>query len=83
MRKPPKSFNPLVVAYLYEGLCAFEFACAAEVFGLARPELGPGWYRFQTCSADGRGVAGQYGMRMRAQGGLDRLACAGTIVIPG
>ncbi|HEY0800088.1 MAG TPA: transcriptional regulator FtrA [Steroidobacteraceae bacterium] len=78
-----KARNPLVVALLYDGLCAFEFSCAAEVFGLSRPELGPDWYRFETCSPKGRSVKGQYGMRMKAAGGLDRLLAAGTIVIPG
>jgi AraC family transcriptional regulator, transcriptional activator FtrA len=77
-----KARNPLVVALVYDGLCAFEFSCAAEVFGLARPELGPDWYRFETCSR-GRSVRSQYGMRMRAANGLERLHAAGTIVIPG
>jgi AraC family transcriptional activator FtrA len=83
----PKSragtFNPLVVALAYDGLCAFEFACAAEVFGLPRPELGQGWYRFETCAMKGRKIMGQYGLSMEVDGGLDRLAAAGTIVIPG
>jgi AraC family transcriptional activator FtrA len=77
------AFNPLVVAIAYDGLCAFEFSCAAEVFGLPRPELGPGWYRFETCAMKGRKVIGQYGLSMEVDGGLDRLAAAGTIVIPG
>jgi len=72
-----------VVALVYDGLCAFEFSCAAEVFGLARPELGSDWYRFETCSVRGRDVRGQYGLRMKATGGLERLMSAGTIVIPG
>ncbi len=75
--------NPLVAAVVYDGLCAFEFSCAAEVFGLSRPELGPDWYRFETCSAKGRSVRSQYGMQMQAQNGLERLLAAGTIVIPG
>ena len=75
--------NPLVAAVVYDGLCAFEFSCAAEVFGLSRPELGPDWYRFETCSARGRSVRSQYGMQMQAQNGLERLLAAGTIVIPG
>jgi AraC family transcriptional regulator, transcriptional activator FtrA len=81
-RTPRKARNPLVVALVYDGLCAFEFSCAAEVFGLARPELGPDWYRFETCSK-GRSVRSQYGMRMTAANGLERLQAAGTIVIPG
>jgi AraC family transcriptional activator FtrA len=86
MPKPKKrstTFNPLVVALVYDGLCAFEFSCAAEIFGLPRPELGPGWYRFETCAMKGRKVAGQYGFSMEVGGGLDRLAAAGTIMIPG
>lgn len=75
--------NSLVAALVYDGLCAFEFSCAAEVFGLSRPELGPNWYRFETCAAAGRSVTAQYGMRMKAAHGLKRLLAAGTIVIPG
>lgn len=76
-------FNPLVVALTYDGLCTFEFACTAEVFGLPRPELGPGWYRFATCSLGGRRIKGQYGASMSVDGGLELLAKAGTIMVPG
>jgi len=79
----PRMRNGLVVALVYEGLCAFEFACAAEVFGLSRPELEPGWYRFETCALERRSVRGQYGMRIQADGGMDRLMQAGTIIVPG
>ncbi len=82
-RKTSRPFNPLVVALAYDGLCAFEFSCAAEVFGLSRPEYGSRWYRFETCSASGRKIAGQYGMNMSVDGGLDRLAMAGTVIVPG
>lgn len=80
---PRKARNPLVVALVYDRLCAFEFSCAAEVFGLSRPELGPDWYRFETCSLKGASVSSQYGMRMSVANGLERLHAAGTIVIPG
>jgi AraC family transcriptional activator FtrA len=83
LRRRSKPFNPLVVALTYDGLCAFEFACTAEVFGLPRPELGPGWYRFETCSLGGRNVRGQFGMTLCADAGLERLVHAGTIVVPG
>ena len=82
-RTARKARNPLVIALVYDGLCTFEFSCVAEVFGLSRPELGPDWYRFETCSLKGASVSSQYGMRMKAANGLDRLAAAGTIVIPG
>jgi AraC family transcriptional activator FtrA len=81
-QSPGKARNPLVVALVYDGLCAFEFSCAAEVFGLSRPELGPAWYRFETCAAT-RSIKAQYGMRMQAANGLERLLAAGTIVITG
>src|ERR1700754_2398586 len=32
-----RNINPLVAALVYDGFCMFEFACAAEVFGLPRP----------------------------------------------
>ncbi len=78
-----RRLNPLVVAVTYDGLSLFAFACTTEIFGLARPEVGPGWYRFATCSPDGRSVRGEYGIRMEVDGGLELLAKAGTIVIPG
>lgn len=74
--------SPLVAVLAYDGLCMFEFACATEVFGLSRPELGPSWYRFETCAAKRR-VRGQYGATVKVDAGLDRLAAAGTVVIPG
>ncbi|MFS9599573.1 transcriptional regulator FtrA, partial [Klebsiella variicola] len=44
--------GPLVVALLYDGLCTFEFGIVAEIFGLARVEMGAGWYRFASCPID-------------------------------
>lgn len=82
-RKHSGVSNPLVVALAYDGLCSFEFACAAEVFGLPRPELEPGWYRFETCALERRPVKSQYGMRMVVDGGMDRLMQAGTVIVPG
>jgi AraC family transcriptional activator FtrA len=78
-----RAFNPLVVVLAYDGLCAFEFSCAAEVFGLSRPELGARWYRFETCALSRGTVRGQYGIKMQVDAGLERLAEAGTVVIPG
>lgn len=81
--KTVAALNPLVVVLAYDGLCAFEFSCAAEVFGLARPELGRDWYRFETCAAERRPLRGQYGLRISATHGLERLRRAGTVIIPG
>lgn len=75
--------NRLIAVLVYDELCMFEFSCAAEVFGLARPEAGPEWYRFTTASTDGRSVRTQYHGRLVPDGGMDVLRKAGTIVIPG
>ncbi len=77
------SFNPLVAVVAYDGLCTFEFGIAVEVFGLPRPEMGPGWYRFQVCAADPGPIRAVGGIRIEADGDLSSLADAGTIVIPG
>lgn len=77
------TFNPLVIALVYDGLCVFEFSCAAEVFGLPRTELGPHWYRFESCTMSRRKVKSQYGLTIESDGGLDRLSSAGTIIVPG
>jgi AraC family transcriptional activator FtrA len=75
--------NATVAALVYRGLCTFEFACAAEVFGLPRPELGPDWYRFETCAYERGRLPGQYGFSVDADADLERLAEAGTVIIPG
>ena len=82
VRLPP-GFNPAVLALAYEGLCAFEFGCVAEVFGLARPELGPQWYRFETGAMRAGRVRAQFGLSLLAGSGLARLPQVGTIIIPG
>jgi AraC family transcriptional activator FtrA len=81
--KPVLPANRLVVTLVYEGLCAFEFGIAAEVFGLPRPEMGPDWYRFVTCAEHRRPLATNVGLRVEAEAGLEALSEAGTIVIPG
>lgn len=75
--------SPLVVALVYDGLCSFEFACATEVFGLPRPNLEPNWYRFETCASKRGPLRTRFGLRIVADHGLERLAQADTIIIPG
>ena len=75
--------NNRVVAVVYDGLCAFEYGVAAELFGLARPELGPDWYRFETVSTDPPPLRVLGGLTLAASTDLRRLARAGTIVLPG
>ncbi|WP_435930191.1 transcriptional regulator FtrA [Dryocola sp. BD613] len=75
--------NPLVVALAYDGLCTFEFGVAVEVFGLARPEMGDDWYRFAVAGIDKGELRATGGIRLAVDGGLELLAQAGTIIVPG
>lgn len=79
----PNDAGPLVVIPVYDALCTFEFGCAFEVFGLSRPEMGPGWYRCRTAAVEPLPIRGAGGLRLEADGGLELLEAADTIVIPG
>ncbi len=73
-----------VAALVYDGLSPFEFAIAAEVFGLERPDLGaPWWYAFETCSASGGPLRTLGAFELIPSGGLDRLEKADTVIVPG
>lgn len=89
MKKPPKRSGRLsgppnrqVAALVYDGLCTFEFGIAVEMFGLPRPELAD-WYDFRLCAVDRGPMRAAGGMRVLADGGLEALAGAGTIIVPG
>lgn len=75
--------NRRVVALVYDNLCSFEFGCAAEVFGLPRPEVGPDWYSFATAAVELGPITAMGGLRFEASGGLEVLKGAGTVVVPG
>src|SRR5260370_10636976 len=72
-----------VVLLVYDGLCAFEFRIAVEIFGLPRPELDLDWYRFQVCSLETTPVRATGGILVQADAGPGALRSADTIVIPG
>lgn len=72
-----------VCAILYDGLATFEFAIAAEIFGLPRPDFREGWYEFITASEDKTPVTANTGIVVQASHSLDVLDSVGTIVIPG
>jgi AraC family transcriptional regulator, transcriptional activator FtrA len=78
-----RTTGPLVVALLYDGLCTFEFGIVAEVFGLYRPEMGPGWYRFASCAIEKGSLRAHGGFVFQADHGPELLAKADIIVIPG
>lgn len=79
----PAPQGPLVVAPVYDGLCTFEFSIVAEVFGLARPELGVGWYRFASAAIEPGPLRAQGGLVVQSTGGAELLDTADLIVIPG
>ncbi|MCA3613085.1 MAG: transcriptional regulator FtrA [Methylobacterium sp.] len=75
--------GPLVVALVYDGLCTFEFAITSEIFGLARPEMGPDWYRFRSVAIEPGPMQAQGGLRFECESGLELLDEASLIVVPG
>lgn len=80
----PMANDPLDVAVVaYEGLCTFEFGIAIELFALPRPELGTDWYRTLVVAESTEPVSATGGISITPAGGLDALASAGTVVVPG
>lgn len=75
--------GPLVVALAHDGLCTFEFAIVAEVFGLARPEMGRSWYRYATAAVEPGPLRAHGGLTFTTAGGLELLDQADLIVAAG
>lgn len=75
--------GPLVAVLAYDGLCTFEFGVAYEVFGLPRPEMGQGWYRYQVVAIEDGPLRAAGGLTVTADGRLDHLRQADLIVVPG
>lgn len=80
---PSLTTGPLVVAPVYDGLCTFEFAIVAEVFGLTRPEMGPGWYRFRSAAIEPGVLRAHGGLQVTSDGGPELLEQADLIVMAG
>ncbi|MGC4053039.1 MAG: DJ-1/PfpI family protein [Paludibaculum sp.] len=55
----------------------------AEVFGLDRPEMGPGWYRFASCAIEKGPLRAHGGFALQPDHGPELLAKADIIVVPG
>jgi AraC family transcriptional activator FtrA len=83
MPNPSGPPNRRVVALAYDGLCTFEFGVAVELFGLPRPEMGSDWYAFATAAIEPGPLRGLGGVQVLADGGLERVEQAGTIIAPG
>ena len=79
MRTPPG----LVAILAYDGLCTFEFGIAVEIFGLARPEFDFPWYEHRIVAVDSGPMRATGGIQVTADGGMELLEQARTIIIPG
>jgi transcriptional regulator GlxA family with amidase domain len=79
---PDMSHRVTVLAY--EGLAPFELGVAAEVFALPRPELEVDWwYEFSVCAERPGVLPAVGGFGMAIEHGLEELARADTVVLPG
>src|SRR5438552_4833225 len=79
----PNLTGPFVVAPLYDRLCTFEFGIVSEVFGLPRPEMGPGWYRFASCAVDEGPMRAAGGFVFTSSQGTELIDQADIVVIAG
>jgi AraC family transcriptional regulator, transcriptional activator FtrA len=75
--------GPLVVVVAYDGLCTFEFGVTYEVFGLPRPEMAAGWYRYAVAGAEPGPLRAAGGLRVTVDAGLELLDRGDLIVVPG
>lgn len=80
---PSSTTGPLVVALVYDGLCTFEFSIVAEIFGLYRPEMGTGWYRFASVAIEPGPLRAHGGLRVSCDGDASLLDQADLIVMAG
>lgn len=73
----------LVVTFIYNKLCTFEFGCAVGIFGIERPELNFPSYQFATCALKPGKIKAAGGITMETPYSLKYLDKADTIIIPG
>ncbi len=72
-----------VAAVCLDGLVAFDLTAATQVFVAASQRDGTPLYEVTTCSQGGAEVATTTGFRLAPEHGLEALACADTVVVPG
>jgi transcriptional regulator GlxA family with amidase domain len=73
-----------VAVYAFDRLPSFELGVAAEVFGLERPELDvPWWYELAVFAERPGPVRAVGGFQVDVPHGLEALATAQTILLPG
>ncbi|MBN6057494.1 helix-turn-helix domain-containing protein [Nonomuraea sp. RK-328] len=74
---------PTVAVLAFDGMGPFELGCVVEIFGLTRPELGVPWYDLRVCAETTRPLRAVGGFTLQAAHGLDVLAEADTVIVPG
>ena len=74
--------NREVAVLAYSGLGTFELGIVVEIFGLTRPEFSE-WYRFKVCGLESGPLHATGGLKILPKEGIEGLATAGTIIIPG
>ncbi len=72
-----------VTALCFDGLIGFDLTAPAQAFALAARPSGDPLYKFTTCSVGGAAVRTTTGFSIQPQGGLELVAAADTIVVPG
>ncbi|MFD2764462.1 helix-turn-helix domain-containing protein [Micromonospora eburnea] len=72
-----------VAVLAYPGMSVFETGIVTEVFGLPRPELGVDWYQLTVCAERPGPVPVVGGAALHTPYGLEALASAGTVILPG
>ncbi len=72
-----------VAAVVYDGMCLFEFAIAAEIFAVPRSEDSAPFYEFRACSEDKDPVTVHGGLALHSSALRETLEKADTIVLPG
>ncbi|MER7889449.1 transcriptional regulator FtrA [Micromonospora sp. NPDC094482] len=72
-----------VAVLAYPGMSVFETGIVTEVFGLPRPEFDVDWYDLTVCAERPGPVPVVGGASLHTPYGLDVLAAARTVIVPG
>lgn len=71
-----------VAILTFEGMPAFEFSCALEIFALPRPEI-QNAYTCEVLAVDDKSIASTGGVNISVSKDISALSEFGTIVVPG
>ncbi|HEX6870365.1 MAG TPA: transcriptional regulator FtrA [Micromonosporaceae bacterium] len=86
MGRPTAARRPgrrTVSVLAYPGMSVFETGIVTEVFGLPRPEFEVDWYELTVCAPRPGPIPVLGGATLQTPHGLDVLAAARTVIVPG